>query len=107
MLSNTELKKLSLYELIGYTNGLALYLYDYLMDKNLWKKLSDEQDNIVSVWAEGHREQYINDRINGRCSLQAMLDFDIDICTKNTIKDYNLMKKLVKKFKLMRGYTWD
>jgi hypothetical protein len=69
----------SLKEKVGQMNGLGIKLANTIEhNPDLFELLtSDETDTIYGV-ADGLTEEFVMQRIEGRCSLQAMLDWSCD-----------------------------
>lgn len=75
-----------------------------------------KEDEMVWSWADGLMHKYYQTRADGRCSLQAMLDFDISKFEEEVKENIQTMKKLLAKIgkpvvldmKEMkrRGYDW-
>lgn len=53
------------------------------------------QDELVWVYYDGHRQKSILDRIEGKCSLQASLDFDVAAAEQEVIADVEKFKSML------------
>ena len=49
--------------------------------------LADEEAEVVYGWADGLNHKYYEKHVTGQCSIQAMIDFDIDKFEQTVVED--------------------
>lgn len=93
--------ELSINEKIGIAFNLANKLGVLECEGKL--KITEEDSDIIWVHADGLRAKYLEDRRDGRCSLQASIDFDVAAEELRLDSDIQLFEELL----LNEGGLWE
>ena len=56
---------------------------------------TDTEKDMISSWADGLYHKYYDNRTTGHCSLQAMIDFDVEKFEKQVEQDIETMKRIL------------
>jgi hypothetical protein len=59
---------------------------------------TEDETDMVWSWADGHQHKHLHDRTSGRCSLQAMIDFDIGRFEEQVRRDIVTLTQLLARF---------
>lgn len=88
--------KMSLSDKMGRAFDLSRKLSDthILREQNF---LSEDEADIVFAWEDGLKQKYYFDRVEGRCSIQMRIDFDVGAFEKEVDEDIKKMEALVVK----------
>ncbi len=59
---------------------------------------TEDETDMVWSWADGHKHKLLQTRTSGRCSLAAMIDFDIAKFEEKVKQDIETMTRLLEKW---------
>jgi hypothetical protein len=61
-----------------------------------WRSVGNaEESDMITSWADGLMHQYYQRYSSGRCSLQAMIDFDVAEFEESVKRDVGVMRALL------------
>ena len=55
----------------------------------------EDENELIWVYAEGHYQRWLMNRINGQCSLQDSIDFDLSEQEKQIDRDVATFERLL------------
>ncbi|MFA5043112.1 MAG: hypothetical protein WC567_03885 [Kiritimatiellia bacterium] len=67
--------------------------------------MSEDEWNLISAHADGLIQKYINNQMDGRCSLQNMINFDIVAFEDKIKKEIVIMQSILNKLGMPRKLT--
>lgn len=83
----------SLEDKVGEMNGLGFEIFDDIL-KGDQEPLTEEEGNVLFPVVDGLAEGYVMMHIEGRCSLQAMLDNTPEVLEKYVDDKISFLKAL-------------
>lgn len=74
-----------------------------------WRELptNEENNDMVSAWADGLTHKYYQDRVNGHCSLQTTIDFDVGDFESKVKMNIECMKAILARVGPPRQLTFE